>query len=186
MVIGSGYTSFKNGKMNTAIFTQFLELRMVGKGVFLTMFQYEPAIFYKNFRIQHKFRKWGNDFEVIWRICKNQVVWGPALHEVFAYIPPDDPDIFYPELPGCTLEKWSGPGIDLNHIHPCCPPWRKFQSDASGTRKQVQDHEIIEIVGIGKHIEQSLPGKICGWPGSEGTGYGDVPSLVCATDYTQW
>jgi len=105
MLIESGSASFEYGKMDTAIFTQLLELRMVDKRVIFAMFQYEPAIFYKYFGIQHKFRNCGKDIQVIWRVCKNNVIKGPALLEVFAYIPPDDPDIFYPELPGCTLEK---------------------------------------------------------------------------------
>ena len=96
MLIESGSTSFEYGKMDTAIFTQFLELRMVGKGVFLSMFQYEPAIFYKYFGIQHKFRNCGNDIQVIWGVCKNNVIKGPALPEVIGHIRPDDPDIFYP------------------------------------------------------------------------------------------
>ncbi len=57
MVIESGATSFEDGKLDTPVFTQLPELLMVDERVFFTMFQYEPAIFYKYFRIQHKFRK---------------------------------------------------------------------------------------------------------------------------------
>ncbi len=105
MLIESGATSFEYGKMDTPVFTQLLELLMLGERVFFAMFQYEPAIFYKYIRIQHKFRKRGNDIEIIWRVRKNQIVTAPASPEVFGHVRSDDPDIFYPELPGCTLEK---------------------------------------------------------------------------------
>lgn len=105
MLIESGSTSFEYGKMDTAIFTHHLELRMVDERVIFPMFQYEPAIFYKNSGLQHKFRKCWNNIQIIWGICKNQVVLSPALPEVIRHIRPDDPDIIYPQFPGCPQEK---------------------------------------------------------------------------------
>jgi len=101
---------------------------MVDKGVILAMFQYEPALFYKYFRIQYKFRKCRNDIQIKWRVCKNH---------------------------------------------------------ATGTSKEVKHPQSRKSVGIGKPIEQSLSGKIRGWPGLKRTWYRDVPSFVCATDYPQ-
>ena len=57
MGIGSGALPFKNGKMNTSIFADFPEQGMVGEGILLSMFQYEPAILNKYSGIQYLFRK---------------------------------------------------------------------------------------------------------------------------------
>ena len=94
-------------------------------------------------------------------------------------------DICEPYLFDGFLYPWKILPVNLNKVH-LRSTGREFKTDAACSWKKIQNGYWLKINSGVEDIEQAFTSKIRCWSGLQPPGRNDYPSLVSASDYSQF
>lgn len=108
--------------MYTAVYPDFREFGMGTETVFFTVFQYEQSLCVKDLIIKDPVGDIGDRFQVIGRICKDQVKFQGGMVQEFEYIGTMDVDVLNAQGGTGFSHKGTGSGIPFDKVNPACSP----------------------------------------------------------------